>query len=288
MLLACLLVTISSLDCIIVKSTNKSKTETEEKRRRKPSRKQKLAKSSPRFWDLEAFLSSDLQRQAPSSCVIIISIQLRASSCRLVLLLQQQPEAFVSSGFCFDEPPRCILHKTSQILEACEETTKKKQQKPPLTRRRPCAGQQKPHDLPNAMRRKLLLCTHTPALESSCFNECFTFATTGNGRIPRFCEISLSLLPLPLSQVNTLTRHANENSTSGVQSWVCFFLFLKSLVGYKIYQRRNVPAESIKARCAQALALFLFLLWSSCSSSSSSLLHQRIPHAPVAEARGFL
>jgi hypothetical protein len=159
---------------------------------------------------LEAFLSSDLQRQAPSSCVIIISIQLRASSCRLVLLLQQQPEAFVSSGFCFDEPPRCILHKTSQILEACGETKKKKQQKPPLTRRRPCAGQQKPHDLPNAMRRKLLLCTHTPALESSCFNECFTFATTGNGRIPRFCEISLSLslslslFPLPLSQINTL------------------------------------------------------------------------------------
>jgi hypothetical protein len=44
------------------------------------------------------------------------------------------------------------------------------------------------------------------------------------------------------------------------------FLFLKSLVGYKIYQRRNVPAESIKARCAQAIALrlfFLLLLWSS-------------------------
>jgi hypothetical protein len=51
------------------------------------------------------------------------------------------------------------------------------------------------------MRRKLLLCTHTPALESSCFNECFTFATTGNGRIPRFCEKSLSL---SLSQINTL------------------------------------------------------------------------------------
>jgi hypothetical protein len=32
----------------------------------------------------------------------------------------------------------------------------------------------------------------------------------------------------------------------------------------------------------------LFLLWSSCSSSSSSLLHQGIPPAPLASARGFL
>jgi hypothetical protein len=130
--------------------------------------------------------------------------------------------------------------------------------------------------------------THKPALESSCFNECFIFATAGNGRISRFCGISLSL---SLSEVNTLTRHANETSTSGVHSSVCFFLFLKSLVGYKIFQRRNVPTESIKARCAQAIGLylfFLFLLWSSCSSSSSSLLHQGIPPAPVAEAGGYL
>jgi len=297
MLLACLLVTISSLDCIIVKATKKSKTETEERRRRKPSRKQKLATSSQRFWDLEAFLSSDLQRQAPSSCVIIISIQLRASSCRLVLLLQQQPEAFVSSGFCFDEPPRCILHKTSQILEACGETKKKKQQKPPLTRRRPCAGQQKPHDLPNAMHRKLLLCTHThPPLRAPVSTNALLLRRQEMVEFRASAE-SLSL-SLSLSQINTLIslslsgQHPNQtrerNFDIRCSLFSMFFLFLKSLVGY---QRRNIPAESIKARCAQAIALllfFLFLLRSSCSSSSSSLLHQGIPHALVAEARSFL
>jgi large-conductance mechanosensitive channel len=55
MLLAWLLVTISSLDCIIVKAINKSKTETEKKEKKKTEQETKACKIFAEILRFESF-----------------------------------------------------------------------------------------------------------------------------------------------------------------------------------------------------------------------------------------